>query len=193
MVATYPLPARVDIGADAVGSNVGDIEGLACDPANDRLFVSNGVNSNVLVYGYTLSTNSFELTLQRKIDIRVSSTAARDVEGIAYDATSGNLFVTTTNKEILEYTTDGAYVRTFSLAIPNDENGFGLRAPQNPGGLDIGPSSDGSGQSFYITDARDDESKGAPYEGAIYEAKINRTGDNISSIQALRAFMTGKK
>ncbi|MGV6816746.1 MAG: PKD domain-containing protein [Thiotrichales bacterium] len=156
---------------DAV-STVGatsDPEGITCDPATGKIYVVGGNNINIVVYRYQ---NSF--VLDSIIDLPTTAGIAAgipsDPEGIAFDITSGHLFVMSNDDDaIFEYTDQGVFIDKFDIS------GFSPR-PKQPQGLAIGPSSVTPGkESFYISDAMVDNNHDPnERDGRIFEAEIDR-------------------
>ncbi len=156
---------------DAV-STVGatsDPEGITCDPATGKIYVVGGNNLNIVVYRYQ---NGF--VLDSIIDLTttagISAGIPSDPEGIAFDITSGHLFVMSNDDDaIFEFTDQGVFIDKFDIS------GFSPR-PKQPQGLAIGPSSVTAGkQSFYISDAMVDNNHDPDErDGRIFEAEIER-------------------
>lgn len=146
-----------------------DPEGITCDPDTGKIYVAGGDDINILVYHYDQG-----FVLDQVIDINAAAGSSEGIasnpEGIAFDATSGHLFVMSNDDDaIFEYTSAGLFLSKYSI------HGFSPR-PKQPQGLAIGPSSAGNGkQSFYITDPMVDNNHDASErDGRIFEAEITR-------------------
>jgi hypothetical protein len=171
--ATFPstlgsFPAIVG-GEYAVTSGLP--EGSSVVPHLDRYSV--GITTNHLLspgYGYADGFDVVEV-----LDLTETAGDPRGIpsaaEGIAFDPTSGHLFVLSKNDAaIFEYTPGGAWRQTLSVSH------FTSPRIKKPAGLAIGPASaDPEHDAFYLV-ARgvDNDFDPSERDGALYEAEIRR-------------------
>ncbi len=137
------------------GSN--DAEDVAYSTSSGNLFVSDGFDSVI----YEVTTNGTLIS-----SFSTSNFGLSDPEGIGFDAQSGNLFIVGEPiNTVFEVSTSGILVQTIDISAAN---------PIQPAGIEIAPSSDGSGQSIYIVDRgideRDDINEN---DGRFYEFSLN--------------------
>ncbi len=147
-----------------------DPEGITCDPATGKIYVIGGVDINIVVYRYDSSGFVLDNIIDLATTAGTSSGIPSDPEGIAFDPTSGHLFVMSNDDDaIFEFTQNGVFLNKFDIS------GFSP-APKQPQGLAIGPSSGDPGkQSFYISDAMTDNNYDPnERDGRIFEAEIQR-------------------
>ncbi|MFN8444473.1 MAG: dockerin type I domain-containing protein [Caldilineaceae bacterium] len=132
-----------------------DPEGIAYDPINNYVYVSDGVNAEI--YQYALDG-----TLVNHFD--VAAYGVVDCESVEYNPYSGTLFVLSNwqSRIIVETTLNGALLNTFDISAVT------MKAPA---GLTYAPASNGSGQQrFYIADrAVDNNDNPNEVDGKIYE------------------------
>ena len=132
-----------------------DPEGVAYDSWNNRIFVSDGVNSEI--YQYTPAG-----ALVGQFD--VAQYGVTDPESVEFNATSGTLLVLSnfSNRIIIETTLGGALLRTIDVSANN---------ALAPAGLALAPASDGSGAShYYIVDRGiDNDSDPNIVDGKMFE------------------------
>lgn len=149
-----------------------DAEDVTCDPATGRLYAISGSEQHVIVFDYSRSSG-----LSHVSTVDLFQTAGdrlgvpSDGEGITFDPKTRHLFIVSrSDKAIFEYTVDGLWIRTFSIAA------FSNPPIKKPAGLTIGAASaDPSKESFYIVDRRwDNDSDPNERDGALYEALIQR-------------------
>ncbi|MCP3914993.1 MAG: hypothetical protein GY711_05520 [bacterium] len=145
-----------------------DPEGVACNPANGRLYVVGG-DLGIGVYRYQggfILVDSFNLANTAGSQSGIPD----DPEGIVYDSASSHLFVLSDPDERLyEFTTSGSFVRSFDLSSLSP-------SPIGMQGISIGPSSGvQGGESFYIVDGGiDNDANPNERDGAVYEMLITR-------------------
>lgn len=165
-------PTLRSVGYVSTASTAGldDPEGITCDPAENRLYVVGGKGIEIGVYRYTT-----KFVFERIIDLFATAGTPEgvpsDPEGIAFDAESGHLLlVSTPDMAVFEYTTDGVFIRKFSLG------GYSPQ-PIAPQGLTVGPSSaDLQKTSLYIADGGlDNNDVPSERDGVIFEAEIVRS------------------
>ncbi len=146
-----------------------DPEDITCDDAG-TLYVISGVGHGLQLYHYG-PTGVGEGPYFNLADTAGSATGVpSDPEGIAFDPVSGHLFVlSAVDEAIFEYTTDGVFVKTFSIESFSP-------LPMRAAGLVVGPSSaDPALVSFYFADRKtDNDSDHNKNDGALYEALITR-------------------
>ena len=115
------------------GANDVDPEGIAYDSVHDRIFVSDGINSEI--YQYT-TTGAFVGQFD------VEQYGVLDPESVEFNPDSGTLLVLSNvgSPIIIETTTSGALLRTMNVAAAN---------AIAPAGMTYAPASDGSGGKHY--------------------------------------------
>ena len=133
-----------------------DVEGIAFDPRNNRVFIADGVDQEV--YVYTLSGS-----LASHFDVK--RYGVEDPETVEFNPVSGTLFVMSSNRAtpvIVETTTNGKLLQTINIAAAN---------PRAAAGLAYAPASNGSGaKRFYIVDRGvDNNSNPNIIDGKMYE------------------------
>jgi len=134
----------------------GDPEGIAFDTAHNRLFVADGVNTEI--YQYT-TTGS----LIGHFD--VGAFGVQDPEAVEYNPVPGTLFVLSNRASgpiIVETSLTGTLIQTIDVAASG---------ARKPAGLAYAPASNGSGAlRFYIADrGLDNNSHPDEVDGKIYE------------------------
>jgi len=140
----------------------GDPEGIAYDTAHNRIFVADGVNTEV--YQYT-TTGS----LIGHFD--VGAFGVQDPETVEYNPVSGTLFVLSNRASgpiVVETSLDGTLIQTINVAAAG---------ARKPAGLAYAPASNGSGAfRFYIADRGvDNDSDPNENDGKIYEMTAPQT------------------
>jgi sugar lactone lactonase YvrE len=149
----------VDDSWNSFGVNVfgnGDPEGIAYDTAHSRIFVADGVNTEV--YQYT-TTGS----LIGHFD--VGAFGVQDPETVEYNPVSDTLFVLSNRASgpiVVETSLDGTLIQTINVAAAG---------ARKPAGLAYAPASNGSEAfRFYIADRGvDNDSNPNENDGKIYE------------------------
>jgi hypothetical protein len=175
LIYRYSFDGSQFIAVDSFNTNTienpyqSDPEGITCDPDTGRLYVVGGVDPTVLVLSYD---NGFIVEDFLSLPETAGNIAGipGDVEGIAFDPGSGQLYlIAGSEAKIFAYTTSGEWITTFSLIDFNP-------GTTNAQGLSVGPSSDNPyTTSFYIADGLvDNDLDTGPGRGRIYEARINR-------------------
>ncbi len=88
-----------------------------------------------------------------------------DLEGIAFDSESGNLFLASNPDTLFEVSTDGILLNTYDISAANADK---------PAGVALEPSSnDPNSKSVYITDrAVDNDAVSTENDGKIYEFSL---------------------
>ena len=164
-ISTDNSPRRIyelDPGADGMYQSADDIlthfsttdfgssdaEGITYDPVTGRLYVADGLAN--LVYTIDPGTNGIFDGVAPAGDDEVSSfntssLGVVDPEGIAFDNTTGHLYVIgEPENQVLHVSTSGQFVRSVTLDSP---------LLRKPAGLSIGPSSLNNGaESLYVVD-----------------------------------------
>jgi len=183
---------EVDPGADGVFGTADDIvvaaintrdfnstdpEGVAYDPIEGALYLSDGVNAEVykILPG---SNGQFDGAPPSGDDIVTSfdtlSLGIDDPEGIEWDPVTGNLFIVgKPNTKVAEITTTGALVRMIDISSANPDKPAGLAlAPWSGVGFDPYPDV----LNLYIVDRGVDNDQD-PYEndGKLYEISFPGT------------------
>lgn len=161
-------PLAVVDTSQAVASAV-DPEGITSDPATGRLYVVDGRSGGMQVLVYNSS-----LEFQYRFSI---AGQMQDGEGIAFDSSSGHLFIVSDpDRGAFEYTLDGTFLRKYDLSHIEP----GVVAPQ---GLVFAPTSDPaddpSKMALYIADGMVDNHP----DGRIFETLLNRPEPGAQAIE----------
>jgi hypothetical protein len=140
---------------------IGDPEGAAYDPVGDRLFVADGVGSEI--FSVSSVDGVFGNGNDQVQHFDTNALGVKDPEAVEFRAESGTLYTIGSNgNKIVEVTTSGAVVSEIDTSyLPLDK----------PAGLAYAPNStDAARKSFYIADRKVDND-GHPNEndGTIYE------------------------
>ena len=142
-----------------------DPEDLSINPANGNLFVLSEPERKI-----------FEIT---QAGVLVSTTALpaslTNPEALAYDAANGLFYVSGKfSADIFAVSRDGLIIDILSV-LRNYSNPSGTRV--DPKGLEIGPSSDGSGTSLWVTDYGKDQVA----DGRLMEIRLDQSVASAST------------
>jgi uncharacterized protein YjiK len=170
-----------------------DFEGVTVDASSGSIYVMDERGKAILVYTYDEGGVGFNLI--RSMDLAALNPTAsvpRTPEGIAFDATSKNLFVVSErNLGIFEYTTNGVLVGRYTVKDFDPTPAFGtpqhnltkIKAPQ---GITFGPATSGPSPAFYLAGGGVDNGRGdlvfigeppvlvpeLERDGVIYEGRL---------------------
>jgi hypothetical protein len=162
------LDPVASFGTGAYGS--GDPEGLAYDPSGNRLFIADGVGSEI--YQVSAVDGVFGDGDDQVQHFDTSGLGLRDPEAVEFKPESGTLYVMgDSGAKVLELTTAGgvlADIDTSYLPLVR------------PAGLAWAPrSTDPTQNSLYISDRKvDNDNQPSENDGAIYEIAIGTAPDS---------------
>ena len=145
-----------------------DPEGIAYDPNQNVLFISDGVDNEI--YRLDPGPNGLFGDNDDNESSFDTSSYATDPEGITYNTVDGTLFIVgKPNTSLAEVTVDGDLIRTLDISAANADK---------PAGLAYAPSSENPAQNnIYIVDrAVDNNNNPNENDGKLYEMSFGGGG-----------------
>lgn len=160
---------------DTVGFGNHDPEGLDYDNATNSLWIVSGLEADVFRVRPGRD-GRFGTSDDSETRFDVGKYGARDPEGLGYDAVRNTVLIVDDGSDtIYELATNGSLLNTIRTGSA------GMRAAA---GLAVGPSSSGSGRSYYVV-ARgvDNDSNPTENDGKLYEfkAKLPSTSPKLTA------------
>ncbi|MDP0498399.1 MAG: DNRLRE domain-containing protein [Verrucomicrobiota bacterium JB024] len=157
-----------------------DPEGITVDPETGILYVMGGSDDRVGKFYFDEEQNAFIALGSFSV-----SEYLHDAEGIAFDPVARTLFmVSDYSYAIVEITLEGEFLAKYSLYDLLAETGV---APEIPGGLTFGPSSDDPTQmSIYVADRGVDNGafpESNSLDGGLIEFRVTRHSDSGSGTE----------
>ena len=146
---------------DAAAFGVTDTEDPVYDPVSGNLFILDGTGTEV--YRVDPVDGVFGNGDDTVTHFDIGHLGPTDFEGLARDPSRGSLYVgSRITKQIFEVNLDGSLVRTIDVS--------GIPDLRSVSGLEVAPSSVGSGSSFFIVDrAIDNGPNPAENDGMLFE------------------------